>query len=165
MRYQKQFILFAILFTAFFGFGSSANQKVDGTIYFEDGKTIDFYDFESVDMVVENQSVRSGKGKGLPVYFENSQRIIPYSKLKSIKVLNFEFFKDSSYRKTVTPCIQGTAEIKTVTGMVVTCWYFRMCIVRVTILDKLTGEIKNQSFPFKPERIKKLNIRKINFNN
>ena len=156
MFYKRRILIITLIFILFF-FSKifSETQEIGGTIYFADGTSLEFYDIEDIYIALQGYNLLRRSGY-IWVKFENSTREIPFSKLKSIEVLNWENKPGWA--------LDGTVLIKTVTGLALKLKY-SLFSVKIKIFDKLTGEVKNQVFDFKDQLTEKLNIKAIIFNN
>ncbi len=137
---------------------SAKSKDVSGIIYFEDGSNQWFYD-------IKNWHFKETSSKRFPekiqVYYQNSERSLSFSDLRSVTIENFKF----SCPNFSQPCIDGTIKIETVTGISLSTMVNSLGGIVVVIMDELTGEIKNQWYSFARNHNGKnqLVIRKIEF--
>jgi hypothetical protein len=145
--------LAALVLLALLALPLAAHAETPGTIHFEDGTSVEFFDMVDFD----------GEDDGVPVYFENSFRKVPFDKMRSLRIASWEF------KKSVL-CCSTRAVVETVTG--VRAEYTLEQLhgdkwggLRVKLLDKLTGEITTQYFEFdkRTDSGTALNIREITF--
>lgn len=154
----------AVALLAFSATLLAQDQKISGTIYFDDGTTQTFSDLKGLWLI---NPTNGGDDNGIRVSYENSERLVPYSKLVSWKIRNFEIminkgiwaYQDYNYVGNIT------AVVKTVTGATLETHYDRVVSLEVSISDELTGEYRNQTYFFCKPQGHTLLIRKIVFNN
>lgn len=154
MKKASLFILLTVIFAIYPHIIWCDTSEIRGSLHFTDNTIVHFYDFESIDIWIEGYgSSRSGK-ENIYLRFENSTRSLPINKIKSFEVQNWEFRTGWVVYANVLLKIktQITLNQKYVLGK-----------VSVKILDKLTQEVKVQTFYFKDQKTDKLNIKAIYF--
>ena len=154
MKHRLPASLLVSLLLALGGVVFAANgANVGREPHFTDGTSVEFFDMAAFD----------GEDDGVPVYFENSFRKVPFDKMRSLRIESWEF------RKSVL-CCSTRAVAETVTGARVEYTLDQLHGdtwggFRVKLLDKLTGEITTQYFEFdkRTDNQTALNIREITF--
>ena len=140
---------------------SNFSQQVSGTIFFTDGTNMNFTKLNWLFGNFDNdQTYGHENSSSVKVYYENALREVSFKKLRMIEVLNWE--------KAVGPSGQGIKakiNVETTTGIQVEHYCGFLLNLGVKILDKLTGEVKNQNYYFLDKNNARLNIIKIVFNN
>lgn len=142
---------------------------LSGTIYFEDGKTLDFQEMTSFIFSLQEgaESIPQSVSEW-PIFFDefSVSRSIPLSWVKSIEVVSFKT-KDL-YRCLFNPVVS----IESVTGINITSQYKTLEWVKVRIIDESSGEVKDQHVYFADSGAylqslggSRINIRKVVFNN
>jgi hypothetical protein len=143
--------------------------RLSGTIFFEDGKTLDFKEMtafifslkEGAESIPQNVSE-------WPVFFDeiSVSRSIPLSWVKSITVLNFDIH--GLYRCLFNPVVS----IESVKGVKIISEYKTLEWVKVIVDDETSEELKERYIYFADSgtylqslKESKINIRKIVFNN
>lgn len=150
-----KYLIVAVLI---FGWTFADSQNPMGKIIFENG---DELEFSNVDY--HNIFLKSNWGKdkttGIPVYYENTNRVIPLSKIDYFKI---DTWQEAPSDKSEVCLHNFTATVTTKTGIAVTSSYYAACYIDVRLYDKLTGEMVKQriDFAFLSKRIK---IRAIDF--
>ena len=145
---KRIFILgLLLLLVATFSF---ADDDLPGTVYFTNGSVQKFYDFDYLFRINDDFY-------GIWVYYENSDRFIPFEYISSLEIQTYQLARDE---------IKGDSkwDVKFKTGKEIKGTSIGNNIqgINIRILDELTGEIKEQYFPIAIEN--KLSIKKIVFN-
>lgn len=162
MKFTGKLGFLVLVVCLFFSFSNlSGEPPVGGTIVFDDGRALRFEKMVSVMMDLFEANKPNPFRQGIFVKFENSIRSVPYSKLKRLRVVSFETRKTTHGKYFA----KGRVEVTTVTGITVRCWYDSLRNIKVRIMDKLTGEMKEQEFNFVNIMNGKLYVREIFFNN
>lgn len=164
------FILISVV-TSIIMSSPAANEtkKISGTIYFEDGKTLDFLDLTSLIFILKEgaESIPQNVSEW-PVSFDkiSRSRSIPLSWVKSIEVLSYE--TKERYRCLFNPVVL----IKSVTGVELKSEYKTLEWIKVKAIDDSSGEVKERYVYFADVGVYlvkdvpgKINIRKIVLNN
>jgi len=171
-KYQLQTILIVFILLVLMSGCTTTKEEsftLSGTIYFENGKTLDFQDMTSLIFSLKEgaESIPQNVSEW-PIFFDDFSvsRSIPLSWVKSIEIVSFET-KDL-YRCLFDPVVS----IESVTGVNITSEYKALEWVKVRILDEPSGKQKERYVYFVDSGTylqslsgSKINIRKIVFNN
>lgn len=144
-------------------------DKISGTIYFEDGNTLDFLDLTSLIFILKEgaESIPQNVSEW-PISFDKTSRSrsIPLSWVKSIEVLSYE--TKERYRCLFNPVVL----IKSVTGVEIQSQYKTLEWIKIKAIDDSSGEVKERYLYFADVGVylvedvpSKINIRKIVLNN
>lgn len=168
---SKEILIVLILLVLMNGCTTTKEESftLSGTIYFENGKTLDFLDMTSLIFSLKEgaESIPQNVSEW-PIFFDDFSvsRSIPLSWVKSIEIVSFET-KDL-YRCLFNPVVL----IESVTGVNITSEYKTLEWVKARILDEPSGEEKERYVYFADSGTylqslggSKINIRKIVFNN
>ena len=149
-----------VLFSDLAGYDSTEN--ISGVIIFESGETLEFHNF-----LYFNARFRENPptNEAIPVKYDDGIKLIPFTQLKSFKVIEFKIVSVTKESGPPTKIWTGTAEIETTDGNKVTCTYDSLGRVDVEIWDEETKSTKTQSIFVLDFKNKKLNIKEIQFNN
>lgn len=148
---------------------ANETNKISGTVYFDDGRTLDFLDLTSLIFILKEgaESIPQNVSEW-PVSFDKTSRSrsIPLSWIKSIKVLSYE--TKERYRCLFNPVVL----IKSVTGVEIQSEYKTLEWIKVKAIDDSSGEVKEPYVYFADVGVylvedipSKINIRKIVLNN
>jgi hypothetical protein len=169
----KWLTLFIIMISCLLVNGCNTTEEesftLSGTIYFENGKTLDFQDMTSFIFSLQEgaESIPQNVSEW-PIFFDefSVSRSIPLSWVKSIEVVSFE--PKDLYRCLFNPVVS----IESVTGVNITSEYNTLEWIKVRVIDETSGEVKEQHVYFADSGAylqslggSRINIRKLVFNN
>ena len=129
-------------------------QNPVGKVIFHDDTTLEFQAIDLANMAIKNQDNR--RDKGIMAFFENSYRMVPFSKIDYFEIVSWEKNPDgANYLANVKASLLTKTGITTVTNIL---WCSHL---EIRIFDALTGEMKKQKVYFADNN--KLNIKAIDF--
>lgn len=148
---------------------TNETNKISGTVYFEDGKTLDFLDLTSLIFILKEgaESIPQNVSEW-PVNYDKTSRSrsIPLSWVRSIEVLSYE--TKERYRCLFNPVVL----IKSVTGVEIQSEYKTLEWIKVKAIDYSSGAVKERYVYFADVGVylvedvpSKINIRKIVLDN
>jgi len=153
-------LCFFLLLLSFNAFGES--DKVSGVIHFTDGTTLEFSNIIQFNAFYKGNPTAN---RSIPVKINDKIQIIPFSELKSFKILEMKNVNVNREGGPPTKILTGTAEIKTISGKQVNCEYDSIGRLEVEVLDKATNKVTQQMLFAFDFQNKTLWIKEIVFNN
>lgn len=137
-------------------------DKISGVIHFADGNVLEFSNMIQLSAFIRGTPPTK---EAIPIRFEDEIKLVPFSQLKSFKIVDVNNVKLDREGGPPARIWTGTADIETTSGDKVRCKYDSFGIVDVEVTDKSTGAARIESIFIIDFKAKSLKIEEIVFNN